>query len=355
MSKPLAAAALSAARSAEPVPVWARCPVPGLLLTGALAGAAYALRRIHGVDSFSPMIIAILLGTALHNSIGTPAWARAGVVFSLKRLLRLAIILLGLQLTTQQVMAVGGTGMAIIAGTLLATFLVTKALGRALGVERRLAELIAAGTSICGASAVIATNSVTRAPDEDVAYAVACVTVFGSLSMFLYPALPGLLHLDAGDLSSDGVGDRNHLTGIGVVDDAAAGSRQAEIHRRAADRIGLRGRGEGPGVGCDGAGGDRHRGRSCGVENRRLAGRDRRRAGGWAGPVAAEVVVAGGAAPGKSLRLRGGRRHHACGGQHRAGPRHEGASAQPALHARYQRETQRQPLWSRPLGALSQG
>ena len=44
---------------------------------------------------------------------------------------------------------------------------------------------------------MIATNSVTRAPDEDVAYAVACVTVFGSLSMFLYPALPGLLHLDA--------------------------------------------------------------------------------------------------------------------------------------------------------------
>ena len=195
MSKPVITVA------SRPLPAFAdwRLPgvVPGLLLTCTVAGAAYAIRRIPGIDSFSPMIIAILLGTALHNSIGTPAWARAGVVFSLKRLLRLAIILLGLQLTTQQVMAVGGTGMAIIAGTLLATFLVTKALGRALGVERRLAELIAAGTSICGASAVIATNSVTRAPDEDVAYAVACVTVFGSLSMFLYPALPGLLHLDA--------------------------------------------------------------------------------------------------------------------------------------------------------------
>jgi uncharacterized integral membrane protein (TIGR00698 family) len=87
--------------------------------------------------------------------------------------------------------------MGIIVVTLLSTFLVTKALGRLLGVERGVAELIAAGTSICGASAVIATNTVTRAADEDVAYAVACVTVFGSLSMFLYPALPGLLHLDA--------------------------------------------------------------------------------------------------------------------------------------------------------------
>ena len=56
--------------------------------------------------------------------------------------------------------------------------------------------MIAAGTSICGASAVIATNTVTKAHDEDVAYAVACVTVFGSIAMFVYPLLPGLLHLD---------------------------------------------------------------------------------------------------------------------------------------------------------------
>src|SRR6185437_10965614 len=48
----------------------------------------------------------------------------------------------------------------------------------------------------CGASAVIATNTVTDAPDEDIAYAVACVTVFGSVAMFAYPLLPGLLHLD---------------------------------------------------------------------------------------------------------------------------------------------------------------
>jgi uncharacterized integral membrane protein (TIGR00698 family) len=170
--------------------------LPGLLLTCAVAAAAYAVRRIPGLDSFSPMIIAILLGIALHNTVGTPRRAYAGVVFSMRRLLRLAIILLGLQLTAQQVAEVGLVGMGIIVATLLGTFVVTRALGRLLGVDRGLAELIAAGTSICGASAVIATNTVTRAPDEDVAYAVACVTVFGSLSMFLYPALPGLLHLD---------------------------------------------------------------------------------------------------------------------------------------------------------------
>jgi uncharacterized integral membrane protein (TIGR00698 family) len=95
-----------------------------------------------------------------------------------------------------QVMEVGASGVAIIATTLFATFAFTVWLGRLLGVDRRLAELIAAGTSICGASAVIATNTVTRAHDEDVAYAVACVTIFGSVAMFAYPLLPGLFGLD---------------------------------------------------------------------------------------------------------------------------------------------------------------
>jgi uncharacterized integral membrane protein (TIGR00698 family) len=62
-------------------------------------------------------------------------------------------------------------------------------------VERKLVELIAAGTSICGASAVVATNAVTEASDEDTSYAVVCVTMFGTLAMFAYPFLAGFLDL----------------------------------------------------------------------------------------------------------------------------------------------------------------
>jgi uncharacterized integral membrane protein (TIGR00698 family) len=113
----------------------------------------------------------------------------------MRRILRFAIILLGLQLSLAQVVTVGIAGLAIIAVTLASTFVFTVWLGRQLGINRKLAELIGAGTSICGASAVIATNTVTRASDEDVAYAVACVTVFGSVSVLLYPALAGLLQL----------------------------------------------------------------------------------------------------------------------------------------------------------------
>ncbi|MDR3496767.1 MAG: YeiH family protein [Ancalomicrobiaceae bacterium] len=163
--------------------------MPGLGLAVAVAVAAYALRFIPGVATFSPMILAILIGAIWRNTIGTPESTRAGISFSLKRLLRLAVMLLGLQLTLAQVAEVGVAGMAVIILTLVSTFLATKWVGRLMGVERQLAELIAAGTSICGASAIVATNSVTEADDEDVAYAVACVTVFGTIAMFVYPLL----------------------------------------------------------------------------------------------------------------------------------------------------------------------
>ena len=170
--------------------------LPGLALTGAIAGTALALREIPYIGLASPMILAIGIGIAIQNTSGTPAAAKAGITFSMRSILRFAIILLGLQLTAAQLLEVGGISFAVIAATLVATFIFTTWLGRAMGIDRRLVELIAAGTSICGASAVIATNTVTRAPDEDVAYAVACVTIFGSIAMFVYPLLGSVLQLD---------------------------------------------------------------------------------------------------------------------------------------------------------------
>ncbi|ABD08289.1 conserved hypothetical protein [Rhodopseudomonas palustris HaA2] len=171
--------------------------LPGVVLTATIAAAALGLQRIPALAGVSPMLLAILIGIVAHNVVGTPGWALPGVKFSVRRVLRFAIILLGLQLTVAQLLEVGGEGLAIIAATLLATFSFTVWLGRMLGVDRKLGELIAAGTSICGASAIIATNTVTRADDEDVAYGVACVTVFGSLAMVGTPLLQNAFGLDA--------------------------------------------------------------------------------------------------------------------------------------------------------------
>jgi uncharacterized integral membrane protein (TIGR00698 family) len=169
--------------------------LPGIGLTALIALGATELRHVPGLGHFSPLIIAIGLGIGLHNGIGSPARAMPGIGFSLRTLLRLGVVLLGLQVTLQDIGAVGASGLGVIAATLAFTFVATKTLGRWLGVDRRLAELIAAGTSVCGASAIIATNTVTEGSDEDVAYAVACVTLFGTAAMFLYPLLPVVLHL----------------------------------------------------------------------------------------------------------------------------------------------------------------
>jgi len=169
---------------------------PGLALTAALAALAYALRLIPGVATLSPMIAAVLLGALLHNVVGAPRIAREGVAFSLRRVLRLAIVLLGLQITARQAAELGLGGVAIIAAALLSTLAVTMLLGRLLGVTSGLALLIGVGTSICGASAVLAAKAATGASDEDAAYAVACVTVFGTLAMFAYPLAQGYLHLE---------------------------------------------------------------------------------------------------------------------------------------------------------------
>src|SRR5215475_15822141 len=163
--------------------------LPGISFAGAIAAVALLTRHIPGMATFSPMILAIVMGMAFHNTVGTPTLAKPGIAFSARRLLRIAIVLLGFQLTLTEIAEVGARGLSIILIAVFSTFAFTVGVGRALGVDRKLSQLIAAGTSICGASAIIATNTVTEAQDEDVAYAIAYVTMFGSIAMFAYPQL----------------------------------------------------------------------------------------------------------------------------------------------------------------------
>ena len=102
---------------------------PGLLLASTIAACGFGLRFAPGVSIFSPLILAIVIGIAFHNLVGTPARAKPGVAFSLRRILRFAIVLLGLQLNVEQMLAVGATGIAVIAVTLVATFAFTIWLG----------------------------------------------------------------------------------------------------------------------------------------------------------------------------------------------------------------------------------
>ena len=175
---------------------WQRL-LPGLALGGAVTAAAFLLRSLElpGLTRLSPLMLAIMIGMLVRNTLGRPEAARAGLAFSLRGPLRLGIILLGLQVTLAEILGIGWSGLLILAFALLSTYLFTLWLGGRLGVAPGLATLIAAGTGVCGASAIVAANTVVRDGDESVAYALATVTLFGTIAMFSYPLIGAALHL----------------------------------------------------------------------------------------------------------------------------------------------------------------
>ena len=168
---------------------------PGLLLAGGIAIAAVGLGQWIGIDSLNPLLIAVLLGIGWRYVLGVPDFVRPGVQFAMKRVLRLAVILLGLRLSLTEVIAVGPAVLVIVATSTLSTFYLTNWLGRYLQVGRRLTQLIAAGTSVCGASAVIATNAVIDGSEEEMTYAISTITSFGTLAMLTYPLIANLFGL----------------------------------------------------------------------------------------------------------------------------------------------------------------
>jgi uncharacterized integral membrane protein (TIGR00698 family) len=172
--------------------------VPGLLMAGLLAVSALELAKIgwlaaHGI---SVLTLAIVLGVIAGNTV-YPRYAAvggAGVAFAKQWLLRTGIVLYGLRLTFHDIAQVGVAGLLIDALVLTSTFVLATWLGtRFLGLDRKTAMLIGAGSSICGAAAVMAAEPVVRGRCEQIAMAVATVVVFGTLGMFLYPALYGLV------------------------------------------------------------------------------------------------------------------------------------------------------------------
>lgn len=170
--------------------------LPGLSIVAAIAILATVLQRLPGLSMLSPLMFAVLVGMALSHLCRLPARCQPGTGFAGRAVLRFAIVLLGFQLSTTQILAIGFDGIAIVACVVAITFVAMVGMGSLLGVDARLAALLAAGTSICGASAVAAMSTVNRASEEDVTYAMAGVTVFGTVLMFLLPVAGHALGLD---------------------------------------------------------------------------------------------------------------------------------------------------------------
>lgn len=181
---------LPLSRSAPRVLHW----LPGLILSAALAMAAIALGDLpwlqhHGL---SALIVAILLGIVLGNTAypRIAAICGPGVGVAKQTLLRAGIVLYGFRLTFHDVAHVGTAGIVIDALVLTSTFALALLIGRRLlGLDRHTSVLIGAGSAICGAAAVMATEPVVKARAEQVTVAVSTVVVFGTLAIAVYPLL----------------------------------------------------------------------------------------------------------------------------------------------------------------------
>ncbi|MFU9136492.1 YeiH family protein [Erwinia tasmaniensis] len=173
--------------------------IPGLLMALLLAAAATWLSALPVIASLGlgALTLAIIVGVVVGNTLYSRVAARcdAGVVLTKQRLLRLGIVLYGFRLTFQQLTEVGVRGIIIDLLTLSSTFFIACWAGRRLlGLDRESAWLIGAGSSICGAAAILATGPVIKADSVKVSVAVATVVIFGTLAIFIYPLLYPYAH-----------------------------------------------------------------------------------------------------------------------------------------------------------------
>lgn len=173
----------------------------GVVFCAFFSGLALLLAKVEVIAAwnFNSLTLAIILGMVISNLMPRLVHqeCRAGVVFSAKKILRLAIVLYGFRITFQQIAAVGMQGFFADVIMVTTTYLLGYYLGtRVLKLDKDLCMLTAIGSSICGAAAVLGTDGVLKAKSHKVSLAVATVVLFGTISIFLYPLIYKLGWLD---------------------------------------------------------------------------------------------------------------------------------------------------------------
>ena len=200
MSTPLEPHALTGSHLVTFSPLaWVRTHAPGVALCIAVTLSAFGLQlaeqHLFGRAWLEALVLAILIGTAV-RSVWKPAphW-HAGINFSAKTLLEIAVVLLGASLSTQTLKAAGVGLLAGIVAVVGVAIVVSYGTGRLLGLHHRMALLVACGNSICGNSAIAAVAPVIRAHSDDVAASIAFTAVLGVIVVLALPLLVPLLHL----------------------------------------------------------------------------------------------------------------------------------------------------------------
>ena len=161
----------------------------GFWLAGLIGQQILAAQGLTGSSPVSGVPVAIVLGLLLRNLLPLPNSLAPGLKYATTTILRTGIILVGIRLSLFDVLKLGVFGVPVVLGAIATGLLFVTWFNRRLGLPPRLGTLIAAGTSICGVTAIVSTAPAIEADEREVAYAVANVVAFGLIGMLLYPYL----------------------------------------------------------------------------------------------------------------------------------------------------------------------
>lgn len=159
----------------------------GFGLADGLGQALLAARGLTGASPISGVPVAIVLGLLLRNLLPLPQTINAGLKFSTTTLLRLGIVLVGVKLSVVEMARLGAAGIPVVLAAIVTGLVFVTWFNTRLGLPPRLGILIAAGTSICGVTAIVSTAPAIEADEREVAYAVANIVAFGLFGMLVYP------------------------------------------------------------------------------------------------------------------------------------------------------------------------
>jgi uncharacterized integral membrane protein (TIGR00698 family) len=183
-------------RAPSPSLLWLRLALPGVAIAAVLALLARAVagelaEGIAGLPKLpiSPVMIAVVLGMLWRNTLGVPRFATEGLEWVMRGLLRTGIALVGLRLTLSGATAIAASALPIAITCFCMALAGGALICRIFAVPARLAVLLAVGTAVCGCTAVIAVAPAIRARNDETAFAITCVVLFGCIAMLTYPWL----------------------------------------------------------------------------------------------------------------------------------------------------------------------
>ena len=199
--------------------------IPGFGAACLLAFVARYIESLLPIHIIGASVIALLLGMLI-NSFCKPTWLAPGLKFTSKKILKLAIILLGASLSVNVILSGGKMSLMVMVFTLLTCFGGGYLVGKALGLNWKLSNLISAGTGICGGSAIAAIAPVIDAEDKDIAYAMSATFLFDMAMIVLFPIMGrwmGLSDMAYGLWAGTAVNDTSSVVAAGYAFSEGAG------------------------------------------------------------------------------------------------------------------------------------